>query len=200
MNDATDNDRTALRRVRRLLRVFVVCLVLSGLTAFPLEAETRWLADLAAGPGAPVSERFPALLEWILRVRDGIAETNDRYPFLAYGTDWLAFAHLVIAAAFVGPLKDPVRNVWVIRWAVLACAGIVPLALICGPLRGIPLYWRFIDMSFGVVGVVPLLIVLRALRPLVERAELAARVVRLPEGPQPTDPTGPGHGTAPAAG
>lgn len=65
------------------------------------------------------------------------------------------------------------RNVWVIRWAVLACAGIVPLALIRGPLRGIPLYWRFVDMSFGVVGVVPLLIVLRALRPLVERAEAA---------------------------
>ncbi|MFD8322846.1 hypothetical protein ACFVZ3_32560 [Kitasatospora purpeofusca] len=200
MNDATDNDRTALRRVRRLLWAFVVCLVLSGLTAFPLESETRWLADLAAGPGAPVTERFPALLEWIVRVRDGIAETNDRYPFLAYGTDWLAFAHLVIAAAFVGPLKDPVRNVWVIRWAVLACAGILPLALICGPLRGIPLYWRFIDMSFGVVGVVPLLLVLRALRPLVERAEAAARVARLPEGPRPTDPTGPAHGTAPAAG
>ncbi|MEV0194259.1 hypothetical protein AB0I39_37780 [Kitasatospora purpeofusca] len=200
MNDATDNDRTTLRRVRRLLRLFVVCLVLSGLTAFPLESETRWLADLAAGPGAPVTERFPALLEWILRVRDGIAETNDRYPFLAYGTDWLAFAHLVIAAAFAGPLKDPVRNVWVIRWAVLACGGIVPLALICGPLRGIPLYWRFIDMSFGVVGVVPLLIVLRALRPLVQRAELAARVARLPEGPRPTEPAGPGHGTAAAAG
>ncbi|MCX4689327.1 hypothetical protein OG401_34380 [Kitasatospora purpeofusca] len=200
MNDATDNDRTALRRVRRLLWLFVVCLVLSGLTAFPLESETRWLADLAAGPGAPVTDRFPALLEWILRVRDGIAETNARYPFLAYGTDWLAFAHLVIAAAFVGPLKDPVRNVWVIRWAVLACAGIVPLALICGPLRGIPLYWRFIDMSFGVIGVVPLLMVLRALRPLVERAEAAARVVRLPEGPRPTDPAGPRPGTAPAAG
>ncbi|WP_406087519.1 hypothetical protein [Kitasatospora purpeofusca] len=200
MNDATDNDRTALRRVRRLLRTFVVCLVLSGLTAFPLESETRWLADLAAGPGAPVTEHFPALLEWIRRVRDGLAETNDRYPFLAYGTDWLAFAHLVIAAAFVGPLKDPVRNVWVIRWAVLACAGIVPLALICGPLRGIPLYWRFVDMSFGLVGVVPLLIVLRALRPLVERAEAAARVARLPEGPRPAGPAGPQHGPARAAG
>ncbi|MFB7475953.1 hypothetical protein [Kitasatospora sp. NPDC056184] len=173
MNDAIDGERTALRRVRRWLRIFVVCLVLSGLTAFPLESETRWLADLATGPAAPVAERFPALLEWIERVRDGLAETNARYPFLAYGTDWLAFAHLVIAAAFWGPIKDPVRNVWVVRWAVLACAGIIPLALICGPLRGIPLYWRFIDMSFGIVGVVPLLVVLRALRPLVERAERA---------------------------
>ncbi|MFE7563668.1 hypothetical protein [Kitasatospora sp. NPDC057500] len=173
MNDATDGERAALRRVRRRLWTFAVCLALSGLTAFPLESETRWLAELAAGPGAPVTDRFPALLEWIERTRDGLAETNARYPFLAYGTDWLAFAHLVIAAAFWGPIKDPVRNVRAIRWAVLACAGIIPLALVCGPLRGIPLYWRFVDMSFGVVGAVPLLIVLRALRPLVGRAEAA---------------------------
>ncbi|MEV7928959.1 hypothetical protein [Kitasatospora sp. NPDC088779] len=155
-----------LRRVRRWLWIFVVCLVLSGLTAFPLETETRWLADLATGPAAPLTDRFPAALDWIERVRTGVAETNDRYPFLAYGTDWLAFAHLVIAAAFWGPIKDPVRNIWVIRWAVLACGAVIPLALVCGPLRGIPLSWRFIDMSFGIVGVVPLLIVLRALRPL----------------------------------
>ncbi|MBP0454451.1 hypothetical protein J5Y04_33705 [Kitasatospora sp. RG8] len=165
----------ALRRVRRWLGIFVVCLVLSGLTAFPLEAETRWLADFATGPAAPVTDHLPALVGRLEQVRDGIAETNARYPFLAYGTDWLAFAHLVIAAAFWGPLKDPVRNVWVIRWAVLACAGIIPLALICGPLRGIPLYWRFIDMSFGVVGVVPLLIVLRALRPLERLADAETR-------------------------
>ncbi|MGW2254148.1 hypothetical protein ACWCXH_28745 [Kitasatospora sp. NPDC001660] len=72
----------------------------------------------------------------------------------------------MIAAAFWGPLKDPVRNIWVIRWAVLACGAVIPLALICGPLRGIPLAWRFIDMSFGIFGVIPLVIVLRALRPL----------------------------------
>ncbi|MBV6700759.1 hypothetical protein KV557_27270 [Kitasatospora aureofaciens] len=156
----------ALRRVRRWLRLFLVGLVLSGLTAFPLETETRWLADFAAGPAAPVSDHLPAAMAWLERVRTGIAETNDRYPFLAYGTDWLAFAHLVIAAAFWGPLKDPVRNIWVIRWAVLACGAVIPLALICGPLRGIPLAWRFIDMSFGIFGVIPLLIVLRALRPL----------------------------------
>ncbi|MFF1909274.1 hypothetical protein [Kitasatospora sp. NPDC058218] len=169
-----DEGRAALRRVRRWLWAFVVCLVLSGLTAFPLETETRWLADVAAGPAAPLTDHLPALREWIERTRDGIADTNARYPFLAYGTDWLAFAHLVIAAAFWGPIKDPVRNVWVIRWAVLACAGIIPLALICGPLRGIPLYWRFIDMSFGIIGVVPLLVVLRALRPLERPARAAA--------------------------
>ncbi|MQS15353.1 hypothetical protein F7Q99_24560 [Streptomyces kaniharaensis] len=167
MDSETDTDpAAALRRVRRWLRLFLVCLVLSGLTAFPLETETRWLADFASGPAAPLTDHFPTATAWLERVRTGIAETNDHYPFLAYGTDWLAFAHLVIAAAFWGPLKDPVRNIWVIRWAVLACGAVIPLALICGPLRGIPLAWRFIDMSFGTFGVIPLLIVLRALRPL----------------------------------
>ncbi|MGW3042650.1 hypothetical protein ACWC9T_22000 [Kitasatospora sp. NPDC001159] len=155
-----------LRRVRRWLRLFLVCLVLSGLTAFPLETETRLLVDFASGPAAPLTGHFPAVLAWFERVHQGLAETNERYPFLAYGTDWLAFAHLAIAAAFWGPLKDPVRNIWVIRWAVLACGAVIPLALICGPLRGIPVVWRFIDMSFGIFGVIPLLIVLRALRPL----------------------------------
>ncbi|MDH6128168.1 hypothetical protein [Kitasatospora sp. GP82] len=156
-----------LRRVRTWLWIFVVCLVLSGLTAFPLESESRWLAELVGG--SPLGRAFPETTAWAERVRDGLADTNTRYPFLAYGTDWLAFAHLVIAVAFWGPLQDPVRNVWVIRWAMIACAGIIPLALICGPLRGIPLYWRFVDMSFGVVGVVPLLIVLRGIQRL-ERA------------------------------
>ncbi|GGV31240.1 hypothetical protein GCM10010495_54690 [Kitasatospora herbaricolor] len=159
-----ETEHAALRTVRRRLWIFVVCLVLSGLTAFPLETETRWLADFATGPAASVSERLPGLLAKLLQVRDGIADTNHRYPFLAYGTDWLAFAHLVIAVAFWGPIKDPVRNVWVVRWAVIACGAIIPLALVCGPLRGIPPYWRFIDMSFGVIGVIPLLMVLRGIR------------------------------------
>ncbi|WP_371495545.1 hypothetical protein OG871_08410 [Kitasatospora sp. NBC_00374] len=160
----TDNPEQVRRSVRRWLWIFIVCLVLSGLTAFPLETETRWLADLVVG--GPIGERFPALADRAVQVRDALAETNARHPFLAYGTDWLAFAHLVIAVAFWGPLKDPVRNVWVIKWAMIACAGVIPLALICGPLRGIPLYWRFVDMSFGVVGVVPLLVVLRGIRRL----------------------------------
>ncbi|MFE2913969.1 hypothetical protein [Kitasatospora indigofera] len=182
-----ETERAALRTVRRWLWIFVVCLVLSGLTAFPLETETRWLADLATGPAAPVSEHFPGLLAKLLQVRDGIADTNRRYPFLAYGTDWLAFAHLVIAVAFWGPIQDPVRNVWVIRWATIACGAIIPLALICGPLRGIPLYWRFVDMSFGVVGVVPLLIVLRGIRSIERGA--AGRSTRRDAGHDTGDDT-----------
>lgn len=156
--------RAELRRIRTWLWIFIVCLALSGLTAFPLGTETRWLADAVHRTG--LDGHWPDLATWTDRVRDGVADTGGRYPFLAYGTDWLAFAHLVIATAFLGPLRDPLRNVWVIRWALLACGAVVPLALVCGPLRGIPLLWRFIDMSFGVVGAIPLLIVLRAIRRL----------------------------------
>ncbi len=49
---------------------------------------------------------------------------------------------------------------------MIACAGIIPLALICGPVRGIPFWWSVIDMSFGVIGVIPLLVVHRMIKRL----------------------------------
>jgi hypothetical protein len=63
--------------------------------------------------------------------------------------------------AFIGPLRDPVRNIWVIEWAMLACVAVIPLAMIAGPIRGIPVYWRLLDCSFGVIGIIPLWIVRR---------------------------------------
>jgi hypothetical protein len=138
-------------------------LVLSGITAFPLERELGWMvAFLHAGWVRPMAEATH-LMAWVERVRQGVSATNASYPFLAYGTDWLAFAHLVIAVAFVGPYIDPVRNKWVITFGLVACAGVIPLALIAGEMRGIPVAWRLIDCSFGIVGSVPLLICRRAI-------------------------------------
>jgi hypothetical protein len=95
---------------------------------------------------------------------------NRRRPGGAgYGTDWLAFAHLVIAVAFWGPLRDPVRNVWVVHFGMIACVAVIPLALIAGPARGIPWWWLLVDMSFGVFGIVPLLFAERAIRRLARR-------------------------------
>lgn len=140
----------------------VAGLVVSGVTAFPLEIETRYLLRVLT----PLARYVPDLVSWIERVHQGLAETGQRYPFIAYGTDWLAFAHLMIAAAFWGPLKDPVRNVWVVQFGMLACVGIFPLALICGPIRGIPFYWTCIDLSFGVFGLLPLVMAYRHIRVL----------------------------------
>ncbi len=143
-----------IRRIRIWLGLFIVGLVLSGLTAFPLEKEIAVLKSLLES-----SRLTPAgLLMWVQRVHDALVATNRQYPFLAYGTDWLAFAHLVIAVAFIGPFRDPVRNKWIITFGLIACAGVLPLALIAGHVRGIPLYWRLIDCSFGIIGAIPLLI------------------------------------------
>jgi hypothetical protein len=155
--------QSLLRRIRVWLALFVFGLVLSGLTAFPLEFETTMLDRIFHVSAVPHPGE-PALHTWLRRVHDGIVQTNRTYPFMAYGTDWLAFGHLVIAVAFLGPLRDPVRNKWVLMFGVIACIGVLPLALIAGPIRGIPPYWRLIDCSFGVFGVVPLLVCLRYVR------------------------------------
>jgi hypothetical protein len=113
-----------------------------------------------------VPEYLPGLMDWISRVRRGLDAADAEYPFVLYGTDWLAFAHLVIAVAFIGPYRDPVRNIWVVEFGMIACAGIIPLALIRGPVRGIPFWWSLIDMSFGVFGVVPLYVVRKKIKRL----------------------------------
>ncbi|GAA2441117.1 hypothetical protein [Streptomyces glaucus] len=159
------SDRAALLKgIRAWLVFFVVCLVLSGATAFPLVHELRWAEELLHALSADA--HLPGLTGWIERVRAGLDEADAEYPFLLYGTDWLAFAHLVIAVAFYGPYRDPVRNIWVVEFGMIACAGIVPLALICGPIRGIPFWWSLIDMSFGVFGIIPLAVVRQKIKRL----------------------------------
>jgi hypothetical protein len=161
-----------LRRIRVLLLVFIVGLVLSGVTAFALETELRWLTGLLGASASTRPADVGGVLRWLVTVRDALIATNARYPFLAYGTDWLAFAHLVIAVAFIGPLRDPVRNAWVVTFGLIACAAVVPLALIAGAVRGIPLYWRLIDCAFGVGGAALLWPCRRAIQAL--EAQVAA--------------------------
>jgi len=163
-----DLKSTLLLRIRIWLMLFIVGLVLSGLTAFPLVRETAWLNQaFHVAPTPPAGGDAP-LQGWLRRVHDALATTGSEYPFLAYGTDWLAFAHLVIAIAFIGPVLDPVRNKWVLVFGVIACLGVFPLALIAGPIRGIPVYWRMIDCCFGLFGAIPLFICLGYVRRLEE--------------------------------
>jgi hypothetical protein len=158
--------RQHLRRVRAWLVVFTCGLVVAGLTAFPLNYETRLITDWLNGPGAAVARQFPAMAAWLRYAHQGFSVSYSKYPFLAYGTDWLGFGHLMIAVAFIGPIRDPVRNKWVVQFGVIACVLVIPLALIFGPLRGIPAFWTPIDCSFGVLGLIPLLLAYRHIRVL----------------------------------
>ncbi|MGQ7855455.1 hypothetical protein ACUN24_14575 [Pedobacter sp. WC2501] len=129
----------------------IVGLAISGLTAFPLETEMAYLVKR--------SETYPISLKtWLRTVYQAIKTTNLRYPFLSYGTDWLAFAHLMLAVLFIGPLKDPVKNKWVIDFGMICCVAIIPLALIAGNIRQIPIFWQMIDCSFGILGIIPLIL------------------------------------------
>jgi hypothetical protein len=153
-----------LRSIRIWLAVVIIGLSLSGVTAFPLQTETASLVRTADRLNLP--QHAPTLDAWLVRVASALADTDTRYPFLAYGTDWLAFAHLVIAAAFIGPWLDPVRNKWFITWGFISCAAVPFLAFIAGPVRGIPFYWRCIDSSFGVFCCIALVALRRSLKKL----------------------------------
>lgn len=165
-----------------MLLIVIAGLLISGVTAFPLEWELGILSSLLWG--SPAVDLLPGVVEWVDRVHAALVDTGSEYPFLAYGTDWLAFAHLAIAVAFVGPLVNPVRNIWIIRWGIIMCLGIVPLALIAGAVRGIPWGWTLIDISFGVVAIVPLLIAER-LTVRLETQEEAMDAVAGPDGTKP---------------
>lgn len=152
------SSRDPVRRIRFWLAMFIAGLVVSGVTAFPLEHEVRWLAAFLHASAIQPIAGTTRLLPWIDRVSLALKATSANYPFLSYGTDWLAFAHLVIAIAFIGPYVDPVRNKWLITFGLIACGGVIPLALTAGYARGIPIGWRLMDCSFGIFGAVPLLI------------------------------------------
>lgn len=143
------------RRVRMLIVFFMVALAISGMTAVPLQEELSILERLL-GSQSWIGQIWPSLAEWIGRVDLGVHNGYGQYPFLAYGTDWLAFAHVMIAILFIGPLRDPLKNLWVVEFGMIACALIIPWVLIFAPLRGIPPFWMLIDMSFGVLGMIPL--------------------------------------------
>jgi hypothetical protein len=154
------------RRLRLWTWIFIVGLVLSGLTAIPIQEQfdlaARWLSPDFRGGGL-VPEFISA---WLVRVHAGVSRVTADAPYVWYGTDWLAFGHVAVALAFIGALRDPVRNRWLFDFGLLACAAVIPWALVFGALREIPLWWRVIDCSFGVFGAIPLLLCRRWAREL----------------------------------
>lgn len=157
-----------LFKIRAIIVFYMVVLVVAGVSAFPVEWELDVLCSVCnINPESLAGMKegtVQSVLSWIYGVKLGITETNDKYPYLAYGFDWLAFAHLVIAALFVGPYRDPVKNKWIIYWAMFACISIFPLAFICGPIRHIPFIWTLVDCSFGFFGIMPLLLCARLIK------------------------------------
>jgi hypothetical protein len=151
------------RTIRRWLVFFIFMLVVSGLTAIPLREELEFVKrffDFDSTMGV-----------WLNAIYDSLVDTRQKYPWLFYGYDWLAFAHVIIAIAFIGPYKDPVKNKWIIEFGMIACLLIIPFAMIAGYFRSIPFWWRLIDCSFGIMGMIPLAICYRKIHLLEEIKE-----------------------------
>lgn len=160
----SESEAYLLRRIRRWIVLFITLLALSGITAFPVQTELH--AMLKFQHALPEFMRW-----WLLTVNSAVDEITVKYPYLLYGYDWLAYAHLVIAMFFYGVYKNPVQNRWVLHIGMIACAGVFVLAFTCGQIRGIPFFWTLVDCSFGLFGIIPLWIVDRLIRRLREMRE-----------------------------
>ena len=132
-------------------------LFMSGVTAFPLLHEMNYISAYLTDGGDLNPINYTGLTNWILTVREGLEITYREYPFIGYGYDWLAFAHLMIMLYFILPYKDPIRYEGVMHVGVWSSVLVFPLAFICGALREIPFYWRIIDCMFGVFCIPPLI-------------------------------------------
>lgn len=128
--------------------LFMIVLVLSGFAALPVEWELSTAIKFF--------DQDSFIGSWLGELYYGVRDTGKKYPYLFYGYDWLAFAHIVLAIVFIGPFKDPVKNKWVIEFGAITCLFIIPFALLAGYFRGIPFWWRLIDCSFGIIGLIPL--------------------------------------------
>ena len=144
------------RRIWWLTWLFIVGLVISGVTAIPLVTELNWLSRLTGSGSCACCEEMSTVALWLETIRMALVETQTKHPQLFYGTDWLAFGHIVISVAFIGALRDPVRNRWLFDFGLIACAMVIPWAFVFGAVREIPVWWRLIDCSFGAFGAVPL--------------------------------------------
>jgi hypothetical protein len=163
-----------LTKFRLTIMFVIVGLVISGVTAFPLLWELNILASIANDGSENLDPAsYTGIAHWILKVREGLDVTYGKYPFIGYGTDWLAFGHIIIALFFILPYREPVRYGGVLKIGVVSCVLVIPIALICGPIRGIPFYWQLIDSAFGVVCVFPLLYAIKLTRKM-EEVTLAA--------------------------
>lgn len=165
----TETEQLNTLRVRKIIRrwiaFFIIALMLSGLTALGVETQMGYLSGYFPSEQTWVGQ-------WLWKVYAAIKNMNRQYPFLSYGFDWLAFAHLVIAVVFIGPYQDPVKNKWVIQFGRIACLMVIPFALLTGSFRGLPIWWICIDCSFGIIGLIPLSICYK----LINRIEVLQKI------------------------
>lgn len=140
-----------MKAIRVHLILFISLLAISGLTAFPIETEINFMMRHI--------NSFPIFFQdWIKSLYSDIHNTP---AVMFYGTDWLAFAHIIISLFFIPVYLNPKKYKINLKVGIAACFLIFPLAFICGPIRSIPFFHQIIDCSFGVFGSAYLYFILR---------------------------------------
>ncbi len=141
-----------MKQIRILVLLLQLGLLIAGLTAFWIPQGVSFLTH-DTQLGSLIHQQ-----EWLETVDTGVQTIDRSYPFIWYGTDWMVFAHILFAILFYGLYKDPIKNQWLVHFGIIACLLIVPLALIMGPIRGIPFIWQLLDCSFGLIAGIILLL------------------------------------------
>ncbi len=145
-----------MKTIKLHLALFMFILMLSGITAFPIQTEIDFMYKHHTS--------FPPVFtEWITKLYTNLHSTPD---VMFYGTDWLAFAHIIITLFFVPVYLDPVKHKAILYVGMIACMLVFPLAFICGPIRHIPFFHQLIDCSFGVIGILYLYFILHCINKL----------------------------------
>jgi len=161
-----ENNAPGLKRAKWMLGIVVFGLVVSAVTIWPVVTELKTAVHMVWGDGEPSGE----LHAFVLKSIEGIEYVDANYPFMLYAHDWLAFAHLALALMFAGAIRDPVRNILIVKCGLVYCMLIPLLAGICIPIRGLPHFWFLIDVAFAPAAGLPLWIAYRDIR-RVEKAQ-----------------------------
>ena len=145
-----------MKTIRIHLLLFISLLAISGLTAFPIQTEIDFMVKNI--------NYFPSFLQdWITSLYRDIHNTPS---VMFYGTDWLAFAHIIIGLFFIPVYLNPFMYKINLQIGIIACFLVFPLAFVCGPIRNIPFFHQLIDCSFGVLGSAYLYFILRKINNL----------------------------------
>ncbi len=145
-----NHDKT-LKTIRFWLVLFFLGVLFGLHTVVFVEVETAFFVKYL-GNGTAFAEKLPFVSSWIDNLYISVSNTYQTYPVMAYCMDWLSYACVVFAIFMIGAIRHPVRNVWIVQVYMIACLLAAVLPFIAGPFRGIPIFWRFIDGSFGVIG------------------------------------------------
>lgn len=80
-------EQQLVNRIKGIIILFMFALIVSGITAFPIEKELEILASILSIDINNPNLDYNILQRWLFDVHIGISSTYTQYPFIAYGTD-----------------------------------------------------------------------------------------------------------------